>query len=763
MKQFFYVLRTLWRNKGTTIIKVVSLGLAIMMCSLLLTRISFLQSYDTGFRDYKNLYQIWIKWGSSEDADPQPRSVGDIQRIITEAYPEDIECSTTTFNGTFIGNIFIGADKHDITGWAADENVFRTLGINVLEGEASSLADPNNVFISKETADRLYHDENPIGKTFDDYNKNTFIIRGIYETIPENSSVRPDMIFSFNKATQYWNLGGNCWQGFLRLKKPISNEKLDAMIERAIRPSRPIRENEYFGAIARPLHEYMKNNDDTKRMCTIMGMLASALILIASLNYVLLSLSSLSKRAKVIGVQKCNGASALSVFGMFLWETAVILALSLAVAATVVLLVPDYLEELLSTPVKALISGNRVWIIGGILFVILLIGGVIPGYIFSKIPVTQVFRTFRERKNSWKRILLFIEYTGVAFTCGLLVTMAVQYNYILNRDRAFNPEPIALADNWATTPEANSAISTALNSLPYVESESKSSWLFFDSHEIQWVSPRRFPFMLSYADSAFIDTYGIELLKGERQQKNGEALVNRAFVKKMRLSPEEAIGERITTEYVGDFNIAGVIDDLDFSLGYGEEEPLIIGYANNYFQHQFNIINVKLKAPYDENIAKLNEDINTIFPNDHIEFVRMTDLYKTTYSGIKKFRNSVTLASVILILITFMGLTGFVGDEVQRRRKEIAVRKVLGAHSPQIMNLLVADVMKVAVPAIILGTAAAWYVGKIWLEPFALTVENLWIYYILSSIIIAGAILLCAVTMTYRISNENPAPNLKCE
>lgn len=763
MKQFFYVLRTLWRNKGTTIIKVVSLGLAIMMCSLLLTRIAFLRSYDTGFRDYKNLYQIWIKWGSSEDADPQPRSVGDIQRLIAEAYPEEIECSTTLFNGTFVGTIYIGSDRHDINGWAADEDVFHTLGVNLLEGDASSLADPNNVFISKETADKLYHNESPIGKSFEDYNKNTYIIRGIYETISENSSVRPDMIFSINKATQYWNLGGNCWEGFLRLKKPISDEQLDAMIERAIRPSRPIRDNEYFGAIARPLHEYIKNNEDTKRMCTIMGTLAAALILIASLNYVLLSLSSLSRRAKVIGVQKCNGASALSVFGMFLWETAVILALSLAVAAAVVLLIPDYLEELVSTPISSLISGDRIWIIGGILFVILLIGGVLPGYIFSKIPVTQVFRTFRERKNSWKRVLLFIEYTGVAFTCGLLVTMAVQYNYILNRERAFNPEPIALADNWATTPESNNAISVALNSLPYVESESKSSWLFFDSHEMQWVSPRRFPFLLSFADSAFIDTYDIKLVKGKKQQADRDILVNRAFIKEMKLSPEDAIGERIPTEYYGDFNITGVIEDLDFSFGYGEEEPLIIGYGNNNYPYQFNIINVKLKAPYDANIAKLNEEINTIFPDAHIEFQLMTNLYKTSYSDIKKFRDSVTLASVILIFITFMGLTGFVGDEVQRRRKEIAVRKVLGAHSPQIMNILVADVMKVAVPAIILGTAVAWYVGKIWLEPFAITVENLWIYYILSAIIIAGAILLCAVTMTYRISNENPAPNLKCE
>ena len=762
MKHFFYVLRTLWRNKGTTIIKIVSLGLAIMMCSLLLTRISFLQSYDTGFRDYKNLYHIWTVWDANYDNESEPRSIADVQQLIAEGCPEEIECVTTTFNGTLVDRIYVNGTQHYINGWGADENVFRTLGINVLEGDASMLSDPNNVFISQELSEELFKDENPIGKTVDDFDKDSYIIRGVYETIPENSTVRPDMIFSLNKAKQRWNASGNCWDGFLRLKKPVDTETLDAKIEKSIRPAYPVTDNRHFVVTARPLHEYMKNNDDTKRMCTIMGVLAATLILIASLNYVLLSLSSLSRRAKVIGVQKCSGASALSVFGMFLWETAVILALSLAVAAGVVLLIPDYLEELVSTSLSALISGNRIWIIGGILFVILLIGGVIPGYVFSKIPVTQVFRTFRERKNSWKKALLFIEYTGVAFTCGLLVTMAVQYQYILNHERTFNPAPMALADNWAKSESDNEVISHTLKNLPYVENVSKTSFLFFNSHEQSRAQPGNFNFLWGWADSSVIDTYEMKLISGKLPHTRGEVMVSKSFTEKMKTTPNAAINESFQLGSDGTFSISGVFEDIELNYGYGEEEPLVlIIHPDNYMG--FATVNVKLKAPYKENLQKLNEDMNTIFPSEHIEFQLMTDLYKKGYSDIKKFRDSVTLASVILLFITFMGLTGFVGDEVQRRRKEIAVRKVLGAHSPQIRNILAIDVMKVELPAIILGTAVSWVAGQVWLQEFEVTFNHAWLYYIMSAVVLAGIILLCTVIMTYKVSNENPAPNLKCE
>lgn len=110
-----------------------------------------------------------------------------------------------------------------------------------------------------------------------------------------------------------------------------------------------------------------------------------------------------------------------------------------------------------------------------------------------------------------------------------------------------------------------------------------------------------------------------------------------------------------------------------------------------------------------------------------------------------------------------MGLIGFVADEIQRRRKEIAIRKVNGAETADILALISRNIMLVAVPAVAVGAVAAAWTGNLWMQQFAAKIENLWIYYILTALAVLGAILLCVTAMTVRTARENPALSLKSE
>ena len=121
------------------------------------------------------------------------------------------------------------------------------------------------------------------------------------------------------------------------------------------------------------------------------------------------------------------------------------------------------------------------------------------------------------------------------------------------------------------------------------------------------------------------------------------------------------------------------------------------------------------------------------------------------------------VTAVALIFIALMGLIGFTRDEVERRRKEIAVRKVNGASSLSIVGLITGDVFKVAVPSTIIGTLLAWYVGHLWLENFKITADNIWAYYMLSAVIVLMLVTLCVVSVTWRVANENPVTQLKSE
>lgn len=260
MKQLHYVLRTMWHNRGTTLIKVVSLGLAITMCALLFARIAYLQSFDTGFNDYKKLYGISMKYGIADKAVWEHRCLGPLPKLIAEAYPDDIESYTATFSGRYCSRIMVDDREIKIIGWAGEPDFFKTLGIDIIEGNPETLLQPDNIFVSEETAKKIGNGENPVGTTVRT-DGGLYRVQGIYRTIADNSTVRPDAVFSLADARRQWNFQANCWKGYFRLKKDIPQERLDAMIEKAIRPAYPPNGQwDLFGVKLGPLHEVYKND-----------------------------------------------------------------------------------------------------------------------------------------------------------------------------------------------------------------------------------------------------------------------------------------------------------------------------------------------------------------------------------------------------------------------------------------------------------------------------------------------------------------------
>ena len=127
------------------------------------------------------------------------------------------------------------------------------------------------------------------------------------------------------------------------------------------------------------------------------------------------------------------------------------------------------------------------------------------------------------------------------------------------------------------------------------------------------------------------------------------------------------------------------------------------------------------------------------------------------------FRNATLVATVCILFITLMGLIGYINDEMQRRSKEIAIRKVNGAEASHILEMFSRDISRISLPAVILGAVAAWYVGKLWMEQFAVQVDYLTAYYLLSALMIWGLIIACVVVQAWKIANENPVLSLKSE
>ena len=159
----------------------------------------------------------------------------------------------------------------------------------------------------------------------------------------------------------------------------------------------------------------------------------------------------------------------------------------------------------------------------------------------------------------------------------------------------------------------------------------------------------------------------------------------------------------------------------------------------------------------------MKRDAAEAFPNQTVGFESLEQKMADSYNSVRVFRNATLLAAIAILFITLMGLIGYINDELQRRSKEIAIRKVNGAESFVILEMLVQDVLWISFPAVVAGTLGAWYVGGLWMEQFAVTVGSLVPYYVCVAIVVLILIVSCVISKTWRIANENPVKSIKSE
>ena len=205
--------------------------------------------------------------------------------------------------------------------------------------------------------------------------------------------------------------------------------------------------------------------------------------------------------------------------------------------------------------------------------------------------------------------------------------------------------------------------------------------------------------------------------------------------------------------------IVGVFRNVRNTGFYDEQNPIaLVNFDQLYYTYD-----VRLKEPFGDNLQKLNDFVLQTFPDVSLRFYAVSDLQKNMYSDVYRFRNSVYVTSLFIVLIVFMGLVGYVNDETGRRAKEIAIRKVNGAGAGDILSLLSRGILQVALPCVVVGAAASYFVGSQWLSQFAGQVAiSPWQFLALACILLA-LIVLVVVAKAWRIANENPVESIKSE
>ena len=772
MRQIYYTIRTLLRERGSNVIRVISLSLGLTIGTLLFSQIAFELNFEQCYPDAERLALVRCQitnLNTGETAGDEGGTNYDytvfdaVASTLAQEMSEEIEISSCVF--PFGGANIYKEDKllSDINYIYADTCFFQTFGIPVLKGNPKDMIMPGSVFVSERFAHETFGDENPVGKVLSIQKQQELTIRGIYKDVPENTMLTHDFVISIHQNGGYysgagWN-GNDVFYAFLRLRDASDIDKVNANIQRVIGKYTSLEFDGWkmnFSII--PLVKRHLDSPDVQKRLVIYGFLGFAIFFVAIMNYMLISIATLSRRAKGVGVHKCNGASSANIFHMFLAETGILVIISVLISFLLIINTRGLIEDLLSVRLSSLFTWQTLWVPLLTILVLFILAGGIPGRLFSRIPVTQVFRRYTDGKKGWKRSLLFVQFTGVSFVLGLLLVTLLQYSHLMNRDMGIVVPGLAQAQTWLPK-ESVEHIKDEFRRQPMVEGVTVAVNGVLGEYWTRGLigndGKRIATLNFNSCHYNYPEVMGIKIIEGTTIKKQDDLLVNEELVRLMRWT-DGAVGKKLN-DVRG--TIVGVFRDIRNTSFYASQSPIVL-IGDENANHAFD---VRLKEPYDENLKRLNEFVESTFPNVALRFVLVDSMVKDMYKNVYRFRNSVWITSGFILLIVIMGLIGYVNDETQRRSKEIAIRKVNGAEASHVLRLLTRDILYVSVISILIGTVVSYFAGQAWLDQFAEQIDLNPLLFVGTALFVQLLIVICVVLKAWHIANENPVNSIKAE
>ena len=772
MRQIYYSIRTLLRERGSNLIRVISLSLGLTIGILLFSQIVFELSYENCYPEAERLAMVRaqitnLSTGEIMGADGTNYDYtvfAPTANAVAESMPEEVEYASCVLPEREYNIYYEEKLLSDVDYIYVDSCFFQVFGIPLLKGNLKDLIIPGSVFVSERFARETFADEDPVGKILSADKQNTFTIRGVYKDVPENTMLTHDFVVSIYNNGGYQ--AGNGWNGndvfytFLRLRRESDMDKVNDNIQRVIEKYTETTIDDWkmdYSII--PLVKRHLDSPDVQKRLVIYGFLGFAIFFVAIMNYMLISIATLSRRAKSVGVHKCSGASSTNIFSMFLAETGILVILSVLLSFLLIFNAREMIEDLLSVRLSSLFTWGTLWVPLLTILVLFVLAGGIPGRLFSRIPVTQVFRRYTDGKKGWKRSLLFVQFTGVSFVLGLLLVTLLQYGHLMNRDMGIDVTGLTEAESWLPK-ERVEHIKDELRRQPMVEGVTVATHSVLGQYWTRGLmsndGKRLATLNFNYCHYNYPEVMGIKIIEGTPMKKGGDLLVNEELVRLMRWT-DGAVGKRVNN-VAG--TVVGVFRDIRNESFYAAQSPIILIGTEEQANHTFD---VRLKEPFDENLKRLNEYMEKTFPDVSLHFMSVDHMVKDLYKDVYRFRNSVWITSCFILLIVIMGLIGYVNDETQRRSKEIAIRKVNGAEAFHVLRLLTRDILYVSVLSILIGTAVSYFAGRAWLDQFAEQIKLNPLLFIGTALFIQLLIIVCVVLRAWHIANENPVNSIKNE
>jgi len=788
--------RSLYKNLGYTSINIFGLAIGLACCLLVTLYVRFELSYENFHENKESIYRYIPRGERDGQVSMQTMLPSGFGPLIAESFRE-VEMFTrfTDVNERPLirkGDTFLDAKTLS----AADKDFFKIFSFRLVQGDANTvLTRPGTIAVAKSVADKYFPNGDAVGQVIRYDNAYDYEITGVFEDVPANSHLQFTYLTTFETiakmvqdqygfpADQFLN-SLDAWNYSTYFYIP--NEKgLDALAKRIDKKFTEARKEAYndkaLGDWLQPLGEihFTKGikadtaNGD-KNYVYIFSAVALLILIIACFNFMNLSTARAMKRAKEVGLRKVMGAFRHQLIKQFLGETIVLVSISLVIGIILLELLVPLFNSLVGQHLEVVYLG------GGSVIIYILIAGLLTGilagsypafYLSSFVPAQVLKGHVGPSGNAGLRKILTVMQFGVAafLMIGTLIVYQ-QMNFIQNKNLGFDKEsivymnpPMALWDKKEVLKEnllANTSIKsvTFSNGTPGMET---STWQYdFPGLDI----PKR-SMNTMIVDYDYINTFGLEIVEGRNLSEefatdSTEAyLINEAAAEELML--EKPLGTPIRAldgHPAG--RIVGVVKDFHYRSLHRRIEPLVLRID----PRNMWCMSVKLSAGnLKSHLAVLEKEWKQLAPDYPFSYQFVDQTIDRQYKAEQNTGVLIGSFAALAIIIACLGLLGLTAFMTEQRKKEIGVRKVLGASVSGIIMLLSKDFSRLILIAFILVVPLAWYAMNQWLADFAYQVN-------ISPFVFVGAglvVLIIAFTSVFyqalKAAIVNPSETLRNE
>ena len=746
-------------------------GLTAVLCiSLYIVRES---NYDSFHNHADRIFRIGITTTSKDVELKSSDFTPPIGAVMKEEVPEVEEYARMSTERPFV--VACEDKVFKLTGVRfADTSFFDMFSFKMLTGDArTALAAPFSIVLTEESAHKLFGDGDAVGQVLRMDTCN-YTVTGTVKSPPANSQIKFNALTSFSTlykipyTAMHWN-GGNQFITYLRLNAKAGLDAVETKMQAVIWENL----GKYYAQSGwqisgslQALSDVHLHHDESSQYLRlgilVLSILTFIILAIACINFVNLTTARSMKRTKEAGLRKILGARRANLVKQFLGESLLIstaaFALSLLIFKT---LEPFYVQLAGDLPETRL----TIMVIVGVFALAMLtglIGGSYPAIRLSSLDMSDTAKgAVRKGRRRMQSALIVAQFAGSTLLLVCTIAASQQLAYMRDKDVGIDREGILVVPfNGNKAAERVDLLKTRLQNLAGISAVSLASDEPYDGLTSNGYLPEGMenPIMIHVldADENYLDVYGIALKEGrffsEGVQDKTYYVVNESLVKTLGWQ-DEAIGK--TIERNGRHQIIGVVGDFNYAPLYSQVEPLII--TNMPVNGRFASTSIKYRvADVPALVSKVEKIWNEVNPDTPFEYNFFDELYDSQYKIEMRFRALFAVFAVIAIILAALGVLSLMAYTTEQRRKEIGIRKTLGASTGQIIAMLLQQTGVQVLVANLLALPAAWWIVQKGLGYFAYRISLSPMIFVEAFAVSAIAALLAVGWQALKAASANP-------